>query len=72
MNPTPPPQKKQPNPPVEKRSNPSPDARPRKPGEKDYEREDRYHHPPGTDTTRRSDGPGAEPTGPGDARIVGE
>jgi hypothetical protein len=70
--PVPPPVKKQPNPPVEKHSNPSPDMRPRKQGENDFEREDRFHHPPNTGTTRRSDGPGAEPTGPADARVVDE
>jgi hypothetical protein len=70
MNPTPPPVKQRPNPPVEKQQNPSPDVRPRKQYEQDYEREDKYQPPPGSGgTTRRPDAPGSELTGPGDARV---
>jgi hypothetical protein len=71
MNPTPP-VKKQPNPPVEKQANPSPHVQPRKPDEQDFEREQKYQRPPGTGTTRQHDAPGAEPTGPGDARVIDE
>ena len=37
----------QPNPPVEKQSNPSPDMQPRKIEDKDYEREERFKKGPG-------------------------
>ena len=49
---------KQPNPPVEKQSKPSPEVQPRKPEDRDYEREDRYQRPATGPGTVPADGKG--------------